>query len=97
MLALTEDATVAVKRVVREAKLGDEAGLRITTEEGRTDSGKPRTDLRLSVVPAPQEGDELLEGTPIFVDPAASDYLADKLLDANVIGGQISFALDRQA
>jgi Fe-S cluster assembly iron-binding protein IscA len=97
MLLLTEDAAAAVRNIVSSANMGDEAGLRITQEVVEDDEGNPRTDLRLSVVAAPQEGDDVLEGAHVFVDPGAAEFLDDKLLDADIVDDDVRFSLDIQA
>jgi hypothetical protein len=61
------------------------------------ESGEPRTDLRLSVVAGPQEGDEVLDDERVFIDPDAAELLDDKLLDADVLGEDVQFSLDVQA
>ena len=73
------------------------AGLRITREVITDESGEPRTDLRLSVVAGPQEGDEVLDDERVFIDPDAAELLDDKLLDADVLGEDVQFSLDVQA
>jgi iron-sulfur cluster assembly protein len=73
------------------------AGLRITQEQGTEPDGKPRTDLRLSVVPGPEEGDEVLDAERIFIDPDAAELLDDRLLDADVVDDEVRFSLDVQA
>jgi hypothetical protein len=60
-------------------------------------AGEPRTDLRLSLVAAPEEGDEVLEAERVFVAPEAAGILDDKLLDADVKGDEVQFTLDVQA
>jgi len=73
------------------------AGLRITREVNTDESGEPRTDLRLSVVAEPHEGDEVLDDERVFIDPDAAELLDDKLLDADVLGEDVEFSLDLQA
>ncbi len=98
MLAITEDAAAAIKGIVSSPELPEGAGLRITQEViTEADSGAPRTDLRLSVVTAPQDGDEILEPERIFLDPGAVEFLDDKLLDADVVDDEVQFSLDVQA
>jgi Fe-S cluster assembly iron-binding protein IscA len=97
MLLLTEDAAAAVRNIVSSANLGADAGLRITQEVVEDSEGRPRTDLRLSVVPEPQEGDDVLEGVHVFVDAGAADFLDDKLLDADIVDDEVRFSLDIQA
>jgi hypothetical protein len=59
--------------------------------------GETRTDLRLSVVEAAEEGDEVLEDVRIFLEPEAAGFLHNKLLDADVEGDEVRFSLDVQA
>jgi hypothetical protein len=98
MLAITEDAAAAVKGIVDAPGLPAGAGLRITSEQhgdGEGESG--RTDLRLSVVAEPEEGDDVLADERIFVAPEAARFLDDKLLDADVVDDEVRFSLDVQA
>lgn len=97
MLAISEDAAAAIRGIVESQGVPDGAGLRITREESTDESGNPRTDLRLSVVSGPQEGDEVLEAERVFIDPGAADLLADKLLDADYVDDDVRFSLDVQA
>jgi iron-sulfur cluster assembly protein len=97
MLAITEDAAAAIKTIVGSSGMPAGAGLRITREVNTEAEGAPRTDLRLSMVEGPQEGDEVLEPEPIFVDPGAARFLDDKLLDADVVDEDVRFRLDVQA
>ena len=98
MLAITEDAAAAIKGIVSSPGVPDGAGLRITQELGTEADGEtPRTDLRLSVVAGPQEGDEVLEAERVFVDPQAAELLGDKLLDADIVDDEVRFSLDHQA
>lgn len=98
MLAITEDAAAAIKGIVGSPTLPEGAGLRITQEVNAEGEGEPpRTDLRLSVVTGPEEGDEVLEPERIFLDPEAAEFLDDKLLDADIVDDQVRFSLDVQA
>ncbi len=97
MLAITEDAAAAIDGIVSSSGLPDGAGLRITQEVNTEVDGAPRTDLRLSVVESAQEGDQVLEGTQIFLEPDAAEFLDNKLLDADVEGEEVRFSLDVQA
>jgi iron-sulfur cluster assembly protein len=97
MLAITEDAAAAIKSIVGSSGMPPGAGLRITREVNTGSEGAPRTDLRLSVVEGPREGDEILEPEPIFLDPGAARFLDDKLLDADVVDRDVQFRLDVQA
>ena len=97
MLAISEDAVVAIKGIVESDGIPEGAGLRITREESTDPAGNARTDLRLSVVAGPQEGDEVLEAERVFVDPGAVELLDNKLLDADYVGDEVQFSLDIQA
>jgi iron-sulfur cluster assembly protein len=97
VLCITEDAAAAINGIVSSAGLPEGAGLRITQELNTEAEDGPRTDLRLSVVAAPEEGDEVLQAERIFIDPGAADLLDDKLLDADVVDQEVQFSLDVQA
>jgi hypothetical protein len=97
VLCITEDAAAAINGIVSSAGLPEGAGLRITQELNTEAEDGPRTDLRLSVVAAPEEGDEVLQAERIFIDPGAADLLDDKLLDADVVDQEVQFSLDIQA
>ncbi len=97
MLALTEDAAAAIRGIVGAPGLPETAGLRITQEVKTDADGEQRTDLRLSVVAAPEEGDEVLEHEKIFIDPEAASLLSNKLLDADFVDDEVRFSLDFQA
>lgn len=91
MLALTENVTEIVKKLTEEVP--EISALRIATEaDGES----------LSVSPADHaESDDLVveqDGATVFVDGAASEFLADKVLDGGVDEeGNIQFALGQQA
>jgi iron-sulfur cluster assembly protein len=97
LLAITEDAAAAIKGIVGAPGLPETAGLRITQEVSTQADGQPRTDLRLSVVAAPQEGDQVLEQERVFVDSEAADLLSNRLLDAEFVDDDVRFSLDVQA
>jgi Fe-S cluster assembly iron-binding protein IscA len=97
VLAITEDAAAAIYSIVASSGLPEGAGLRITQELNTETEGAARTDLRLSLVESAEEGDEVLEGTQIFLEPEAANFLDNKLLDADVEGEEVSFSLDVQA
>jgi len=97
VLAISEDAAAAIRGIVGAPGVPEGAGLRITRELNTDPSGEPRTDLRLSVVAAPEDGDEVLAEERVFIDPDAADLLDDKMLDADVVGDDVRFSLDVQA
>lgn len=91
MLALTENVTEIVKKLADEVP--EIAGLRIAAEaDGQS--------LSVSPADSAQQDDQMIEqdGATIFVDAAASELLADKILDGAVDEeGNIEFALGQQA
>ena len=97
MLAITEDAAAAIDSIVASRGLPQGAGLRITQEVNTESEGKARTDLRLSPVESAEEGDVVLEGTQVFLEPETAEFLDNKLLDADVEGEEVRFSLDVQA
>jgi iron-sulfur cluster assembly protein len=98
VFAITEDAAAAIKGIVGSPGVPEGAGLRITREVNEEAGGEgQRTDLRLSVVAGPQEGDEVLEAERIFLDPDTARLLEDRLLDADVVDDEVRFRLDFQA
>jgi iron-sulfur cluster assembly protein len=97
VLAISEDAAAAIKGIVGAEGVPEGAGLRITREESTDAGGNARTDLRLSVVAGPQEGDQVMEAERVFVDPDAAELLNDKLLEADYVGDELRFSLDIQA
>jgi len=95
MLAVTEDAASAIDDILASTDVPDEAGVRITTEIGVTEEGAPRTELRLTVVEAPEASDQVVEDA-VFLEPEAAALLDDKVLDADVVGDQVQFGLKEQ-
>lgn len=94
MLTLTENATNVVKTIANQNPDVDGAGLRIAA------IADDNTELNLSVVPAPEDTDSVVEvdGARVFLEPVASEMLDDKVLDARVEdNGAVSFALGVQA
>jgi iron-sulfur cluster assembly protein len=93
VLTITTEAAEAINAIVGSSPM-PQGGLKI--------SAKPVTDsestLELSVVESPAENDQVIEdqGTRVFLEQLASDYLEDKVLDAEVEGEQIRFTLQDQ-
>ena len=94
MLALTDSAVQAVKRIVLSSDVVSEtSGLRMVAEQ----TGM-QTSLQLSVVPLPAEDDEVIEehGARVFLEPEAASLLDDKVLDASVEQSQVAFTIADQ-
>lgn len=94
MLTLTEEATTAVKTITAQFPDTTQGGVRI---EG---AGSPDSQFRLSVVPAPEPADAVVEneGARVFLDTDAAEVLDDRVLDAQVDGqGGVQFAVTNRA
>jgi Fe-S cluster assembly iron-binding protein IscA len=93
MLMLTE----AAAGVIRDLEAGAPAGgLRIVP--GPRPGNRYGPDLQAKLVEAPHAEDAVLEahGAHVFLQPAAGAALEDKVLDADVDGNRVSFAVFEQ-
>ena len=94
MLMVTQTAAEAIDAVVASAPVSDDGGIRISQPEGEG-------GFTIAVVDAPPASDTVLdmegEHAPVFMDPEAADALDDKVLDAQLQDGQVSFVLAEQA
>ena len=97
MLSITPGAAEAISGILSASELPEGAGLRITSEAAEDESGAPRIELRLSLAEQPEEGDQVVEGAPVFIESEAASFLHDKLLDADVSGNEAQFSLRDQA
>jgi len=90
MLMLTDDAAEVVRDLADEP--GAE-GLRISSQDHSLNGQGPH--LNIEVVSAPEPEDLVLEtdGAPIFLAPEAAGALDGKVLDAEVEGDRVQFAL----
>jgi iron-sulfur cluster assembly protein len=94
LLALTDSAVQAVKRIVLSSdEVSETSGLRMVAEQTGME-----TSLQLSVVPLPAEDDEVIEehGARVFLEPEAASFLDDKVLDASVVQDQVAFTIAEQ-
>jgi iron-sulfur cluster assembly protein len=94
MLTITSEAAQVIGAIVASSPI-PEGGVKI--------SAKPVTDtesrLELSIVEGPTETDSVIEeeGTRLFLEDAVSEYLDDKVLDAQMEeGGQVRFTIQDQ-
>jgi iron-sulfur cluster assembly protein len=95
VLALTNNATDAIERILAAPGVPTGAGIRIAPGTGVSDGGAATSELQLSVAEEPIYGDEVIEeqGARVFVEDTVSDYLDDKQLDAEVIDERVLFSL----
>jgi Fe-S cluster assembly iron-binding protein IscA len=91
MLTLTDNARHAVQDITSLAGLPEEGGLRIVEADAPG-------SFALSLVPAPVDGDEVIEaaGARVFVEPTTSTILADQTLDATPTPEGTGFVLAPQ-
>ncbi|EYR64325.1 adhesin [Actinotalea ferrariae CF5-4] len=92
MLTLTDNARHAVQDIATRAGLPDDGGLRIAPSPRESGS------FELSLVPAPVDGDQVIEadGTRVFLESEASEVLADQQLDAAASPEGVGFMLAPQ-
>jgi iron-sulfur cluster assembly protein len=89
MLKITSDAAEVIRGLM-DAGAG---GLRISTGPATSNGHGPA--LVLDLAPEPDAEDEVLdaEGAQVFVDPAAAVTLNGKILDAQLEGEELQFAV----
>jgi iron-sulfur cluster assembly protein len=95
LLAITETAATAIKSLT--ASQAARGGRR----PDRRPRGRRRRHarcLKLSVVDGPAEDDQVVDehGAHVFLEPHAASYRDDKLLDAEIDGQQVRFAVSDQ-
>jgi iron-sulfur cluster assembly protein len=98
MLTLTPNATQAIEDMLTASGMPESAGLRIApTAPSTADAADGR--LRAGVATEPDDGDQIIEeaGVRVFLDDAVAELLDDKLLDADIEGENVRFALHDQA
>jgi iron-sulfur cluster assembly protein len=80
MLAMTAAAAEAIRDLLVGQPEG--AGLRVSLEKPGNGT---EPEFALCVVEAPHSDDDLVEahGARLFIEPAASGYFADKVLDSD--------------
>jgi iron-sulfur cluster assembly protein len=90
MLAISSEASQAIRGILAAPDLPEGAIVRITSaEEG----------LNLALVDSPQPDDQLVahEGAAVAIEAATAPLLDDKLLDAEMQDEQVTFSLTDQA
>jgi iron-sulfur cluster assembly protein len=96
MLAVTEAAADAIVGLAVQGGLPDKGGLRVAMPA----EGESQERLAVSLAPTPAEGDQVVtadRGAQVFLDPRATAYLSDKVLDVRKdIDGQLNFTLFNQ-
>jgi iron-sulfur cluster assembly protein len=95
MLATTDAAAEAIKGVVSSRGAPEGAALRIATPP----EGAPEGGLEVALAAIPAEDDDVVDegGAHVFLESRAAEALDDKLLDAQVEGGQVRFTVSERA
>ena len=94
-LKLTEAAAAAIRALLEQADLGEEAGLRVTAE--MDEKGEPGLHLSFDAEPADEDEVVRAHGVNVFLDPSAAEYLEDKVLDAELHGPHAHFAISDES
>jgi iron-sulfur cluster assembly protein len=91
MLTITHTAAEAIKGIVASPQVPEGAGLRIATRPESPAEGA----FEVTVAPVPAEEDQVVEesGAQVFLEPRAAEALDDKVLDAEIEGGEVRFAV----
>jgi Fe-S cluster assembly iron-binding protein IscA len=90
MLAVTQDAAIAIRSLMDRQDMPEGCGLRLAGADDGSGA------LELSAAPAPEAEDAVVEaeGARVFLDPAVAPVLDDKVLDAGRDeAGRIRFRL----
>jgi len=96
MLTITDQAVSAIEGILTARQLPEEAGVRISTKIDALNGSTPGLGVRMELVEEPRAGDEVVEGTPVFLEPEAAMLLDDKLLDIEPAGERLQFAVKEQ-
>ncbi|MEA2276777.1 MAG: iron-sulfur cluster assembly protein [Solirubrobacteraceae bacterium] len=89
MLTLTPIASEAIRQLTAHADDPDASGIRISPGP-ETPQG---TALELSLVAEPDPADEKVDddGATVYLEPHVAGFLDDKVLDAQVDEGRVTF------
>jgi iron-sulfur cluster assembly protein len=96
MLALTENASLAIEGILSASTVPDGAGLRIAPPPGS--DALTAGQFHVTVAGSPAETDQVIyeAGARVFVEESVADLLDDKLLDASIVEDQVHFVLGAQ-
>ncbi|MEX2194547.1 MAG: hypothetical protein WD844_04600 [Thermoleophilaceae bacterium] len=96
MLAITTAAADAIKAIVSSSEdVPEDGGLRIAATASADSGG---TALAVELAEEPAAGDQVVDedGAHVFLEPQAAVALDAAVLDAEVEGGAVSFAIGQQ-
>jgi iron-sulfur cluster assembly protein len=89
MLTLTPIASEAIRQLAAQTEDPEASGIRIAAGPETPDG----TALELSLVEEPEPEDEKIaeDGATVYVEPHVAGFLDDKVLDAQVEEGSVTF------
>lgn len=96
MLTISPDAAQAIKQIVDSSGVGEDGGLRLSVQP----LDEQTANLELSVTDSPGAQDARIEeaGANVYVDPAAAQFLDDKVLGASQGEQGLAFSIvEKQA
>jgi iron-sulfur cluster assembly protein len=98
MLVLTTSAADAIVRILSPSAVPATAGVRITASSDNGPVQLAPSHLRVALVDAPDETDEVIEDSTarVFVQQDVASYLTDKTLDAQISGNEVRFSVASQ-
>jgi Fe-S cluster assembly iron-binding protein IscA len=96
MLALTNNASLAIEGILSASAIPEGAGVRIAPPPGVDPA--VTGEFQVTVASAPAESDRVIDdaGARVFLDDAVVEVLDDKLLDANIVEEEVHFVLAAQ-
>jgi iron-sulfur cluster assembly protein len=96
MLAITTEASEAIKGVLAADDVPDGALLRISPQPS---SDTAAVGLVVEVTETPPPDDQVIEseGVAVSLEPTAAEMLDDKELDAQIIDGKINLSIGDQS
>jgi len=96
MLALTQNASLAIEGILSASTIPDGAGIRIAPPPG--EDAATAGEIQVTIAGGPADTDQVIDdsGARVFVDESVAGLLDDKLLDASVVEDQVHFVLATQ-
>jgi Fe-S cluster assembly iron-binding protein IscA len=89
MLTISETAATLVRTLTQDAKLSEQAGLRIVV-----DQAKDSLSMALAGTPASSDAVVDCHGARVFLSPSAADRLDEQTLRAEITEDRSLFFLD---
>ena len=95
VLTVTPTAESAIREIIATAPIGDEGGMRISTDSG----SDGQVGFRLSLVDSPEPLDRVVEDVevPVYLEAEAAPLLADGVLDATIEEERVTFTVGPKA